>query len=125
MHTPTVKQTDQHQDMNNGEHHGLQRKLKARHLTMISLGGCIGTGLFLASGGASESKSGGKASGATAEAAGQGFRAGERLPEYPERATTKGSYDVLASTIHQIKMGTGKPVPTFIPNWRARRDSNS
>ncbi|GMB08281.1 lysine:proton symporter (AAT family) [Thermolongibacillus altinsuensis] len=30
----------------------LKRKLKARHLTMISLGGTIGTGLFLASGGA-------------------------------------------------------------------------
>ncbi|MDM5197336.1 amino acid permease [Fictibacillus enclensis] len=29
----------------------LQRKLKSRHLTMISLGGTIGTGLFLASGG--------------------------------------------------------------------------
>ncbi|MDP4103734.1 MAG: gamma-aminobutyrate permease, partial [Bacillota bacterium] len=30
----------------------LKRGLKARHLTMISLGGHIGTGLFLASGGA-------------------------------------------------------------------------
>ncbi|CAH0119350.1 MULTISPECIES: amino acid permease [unclassified Paenibacillus] len=30
----------------------LQRGLKARHLTMIALGGSIGTGLFLASGGA-------------------------------------------------------------------------
>src|SRR5947207_2690054 len=30
----------------------LKRGLKARHLTMISLGGTIGTGLFLASGGA-------------------------------------------------------------------------
>lgn len=30
--------------------HSLQRKLKARHLTMISLGGAIGTGLFLGSG---------------------------------------------------------------------------
>jgi lysine-specific permease len=30
----------------------LKRALKARHLTMISLGGSIGTGLFLASGGA-------------------------------------------------------------------------
>lgn len=30
----------------------LQRKLKSRHLMMISLGGSIGTGLFLASGGA-------------------------------------------------------------------------
>ncbi|WP_409299361.1 amino acid permease [Peribacillus sp. SCS-26] len=30
----------------------LKRSLKARHLTMISLGGTIGTGLFLASGGA-------------------------------------------------------------------------
>ncbi|KAG0029381.1 hypothetical protein BGZ81_003863 [Podila clonocystis] len=34
----------------NGEQ-GLQRNLKARHLAMISLGGTIGTGLFLASGG--------------------------------------------------------------------------
>lgn len=31
---------------------GLKRSLKSRHLTMISLGGTIGTGLFLASGGA-------------------------------------------------------------------------
>ena len=30
----------------------LKRSLKARHLSMISLGGTIGTGLFLASGGA-------------------------------------------------------------------------
>ena len=30
----------------------LKRSLKARHLMMISLGGTIGTGLFLASGGA-------------------------------------------------------------------------
>ncbi|MFL6558279.1 MAG: gamma-aminobutyrate permease, partial [Bacillus sp. (in: firmicutes)] len=30
----------------------LKRSLKSRHLTMISLGGTIGTGLFLASGGA-------------------------------------------------------------------------
>ena len=47
MQTSTAKQ-----DTNNKENHGLQRRLKARHLTMISLGGCIGTGLFLASGGA-------------------------------------------------------------------------
>ncbi|WP_035323049.1 amino acid permease [Peribacillus kribbensis] len=31
---------------------GLKRKLQARHITMISLGGTIGTGLFLASGNA-------------------------------------------------------------------------
>ncbi|KAF9581563.1 hypothetical protein BGW38_001380, partial [Lunasporangiospora selenospora] len=41
-------------DLNNNAHgeadRGLQRNLKARHLTMISLGGTIGTGLFLASG---------------------------------------------------------------------------
>lgn len=36
---------EQNQPSNN-----LQRKLKARHLTMISLGGAIGTGLFLGSG---------------------------------------------------------------------------
>ncbi|KAG0309118.1 hypothetical protein BGZ97_013157 [Linnemannia gamsii] len=42
-------------DLENASHtpqvgQGLQRNLKARHLTMISLGGTIGTGLFLASG---------------------------------------------------------------------------
>ncbi|KAF9106680.1 hypothetical protein BGX27_009058 [Mortierella sp. AM989] len=35
---------------NGEESGGLQRNLQARHLTMISLGGTIGTGLFLASG---------------------------------------------------------------------------
>lgn len=29
---------------------GLRRELKARHLTMIAIGGSIGTGLFVASG---------------------------------------------------------------------------
>lgn len=37
---------------NNTKQKGLRRELKARHLGMISLGGTIGTGLFLASGGA-------------------------------------------------------------------------
>lgn len=43
--------------MNNGEHAGmnhdseLQRGLKARHMNMIAIGGAIGTGLFVASGG--------------------------------------------------------------------------
>ena len=40
------------------------------------------------------------------------------------QATIRGSYDALAATIHQIKTGTDQ-VPTFNPNWRARRDSNS
>ncbi|WP_426449361.1 amino acid permease [Paenibacillus sp. S-38] len=39
----------------------LQRGLKARHMTMISLGGSIGTGLFLASGGAIHSAGAGGA----------------------------------------------------------------
>ncbi|KAF9132372.1 hypothetical protein BGW39_000241 [Mortierella sp. 14UC] len=37
-------------ELSTGEGEGLQRNLQARHLTMISLGGTIGTGLFLASG---------------------------------------------------------------------------
>ncbi|WP_419880693.1 amino acid permease [Peribacillus sp. B-H-3] len=37
---------------NNKPKDGLKRKLQARHITMISLGGTIGTGLFLASGNA-------------------------------------------------------------------------
>ena len=32
------------------EQSGLERKMETRHLTMISLGGVIGTGLFLSSG---------------------------------------------------------------------------
>ncbi|KAI9091466.1 amino acid permease/ SLC12A domain-containing protein [Phlyctochytrium arcticum] len=38
-----------------GEGKGLKRELQARHLAMISLGGTIGTGLFVASGGAIQS----------------------------------------------------------------------
>lgn len=49
MQTSTAKQEE---SLLNEENGGLKRKLKARHLTMISLGGTIGTGLFLASGGA-------------------------------------------------------------------------
>lgn len=36
--------------MNNGHEHELQRKLSSRLVSMIALGGAIGTGLFLASG---------------------------------------------------------------------------
>jgi DNA invertase Pin-like site-specific DNA recombinase len=41
-------------------------------------------------------------------------------------ATIKGSYAALAETMQQIKMGDlSKQVPSFIPDWCARRDSNS
>lgn len=41
-------------------------------------------------------------------------------------ATIKGSYAALADTMQKIKMGSlNNQVPTFIPDWRARRDSNS
>ena len=36
--------------MNNKPHINLERKMESRHLLMISLGGVIGTGLFLSSG---------------------------------------------------------------------------
>ena len=42
---------DQENDVEKGET-GLHRKLKARHLRMIAIGGSIGTGLFVASGSA-------------------------------------------------------------------------
>ena len=41
-----------------------------------------------------------------------------------KQATIRGSYAALAATMHQVKMGTDQ-VPTFIHDWRARRDSNS
>ena len=41
-------------------------------------------------------------------------------------ATIKGSYGALAETLQQIKKGSlNNQVPIFIPNWCARRDSNS
>ncbi|MDQ6598646.1 amino acid permease [Bacillus salipaludis] len=45
----TALQTEKETDFS--EHHHLKRNLQARHLTMIAIGGTIGTGLFLASGG--------------------------------------------------------------------------
>ncbi|HJV16905.1 MAG TPA: amino acid permease [Bacillales bacterium] len=50
MNTSSAKKTNY--TFSNQEVTELKRGLKARHLTMISLGGTIGTGLFLASGGA-------------------------------------------------------------------------
>lgn len=53
---PTDKNTNANTDANPDtttrapENQGLQRKLKSRHLTMIAMGGAIGTGLFVASG---------------------------------------------------------------------------
>jgi site-specific DNA recombinase len=41
-------------------------------------------------------------------------------------ATIKGSYAALAETMQQIKKGTlDNQVPSFIPNWCARSDSNA
>jgi len=41
-------------------------------------------------------------------------------------ATIKGSYAALAETMQQIKMGSlNNQVPSFIPNWCARSDSNA
>lgn len=37
-------------DSSTHENAGLKRDLKARHITMIAVGGSIGTGLFVASG---------------------------------------------------------------------------
>jgi len=39
-----------HNDSKTTQQPALQRALKARHLTMIAIGGSIGTGLFVASG---------------------------------------------------------------------------
>ena len=36
--------------MDEQQHQKLQRSLKSRHVTMIAIGGAIGTGLFLGSG---------------------------------------------------------------------------
>ena len=41
-------------------------------------------------------------------------------------ATISGSYAALAETMQQIKMGDlSNQVPSFIPNWCARSDSNA
>ena len=40
-------------------------------------------------------------------------------------ATLTGSYTAIAETLHQTKMDRRNQVPTFMRDWRARRDSNS
>lgn len=52
QHMPSQSTTEHAQTASQTPDGQLRRGLKARHLTMISLGGSIGTGLFLASGGA-------------------------------------------------------------------------
>lgn len=52
MQTARVLKEDVSIEVHPSNKDGLKRSLKSRHLTMISLGGTIGTGLFLASGGA-------------------------------------------------------------------------
>ena len=43
-----------------------------------------------------------------------------------QAATIKGSYGALASTLQQMKRGaSNNQVPSFMSEWRARRDSNS
>ena len=44
-------------DTTTGSNTGLRRDLKARHITMIAVGGSIGTGLFVASGARSPGRS--------------------------------------------------------------------
>ncbi|MGG2065358.1 amino acid permease [Bacillus sp. S14(2024)] len=51
MNGATTKVTSTSTNQSAQTHGELKRGLKSRHLTMISLGGTIGTGLFLASGG--------------------------------------------------------------------------
>lgn len=41
-----------------------------------------------------------------------------------DKATISGSFIALANVMHQMKMGTSKLVPTFIPNWCRLSDSN-
>src|SRR3954467_15665618 len=48
MQNTALKAQETVHEHKNGEH--LERKLKTRHLSMIAIGGTIGTGLFLASG---------------------------------------------------------------------------
>ena len=40
-------------------------------------------------------------------------------------ATIKGSYAALAETMQKIKLGNLNQVPSFIPDWCARSDSNA
>ena len=39
-------------EKHSNQNEGIQRGLKDRHISMIAIGGCIGTGLFMTSGGA-------------------------------------------------------------------------
>lgn len=47
-----ISDHDSHEDYQVGETAHLKRRLQSRHLQMIAIGGTIGTGLFIGSGGA-------------------------------------------------------------------------
>ena len=42
-----------------------------------------------------------------------------------EKAIIRGSYAALAHAMHKMKMSTSNQVPTFMPDWCARSDSNA
>lgn len=48
----------------------------------------------------------------------------EEIVVKDDEAIIRGSYAAMAQALHQMKMGTSNLVPTVIPNWCARRDSN-
>ena len=49
----------------------------------------------------------------------------EEIVVNDDTAIIKGGYTALAHAMQKMKMGTLNQVPTFIPDWCARRDSNS
>ena len=50
--SPSAEHDVEKQSLEQGSTQQLQRRLKSRHLQMIAIGGTIGTGLFIGSGGA-------------------------------------------------------------------------
>lgn len=41
-----------------------------------------------------------------------------------DEAIIRGSYRMLAHALHQMNVDSVKQVPTFMGDWRARRESN-
>lgn len=75
----------------------LHRKLKARHLNMIAIGGAIGTGLFVASGGTITGAGPGGALVAYGAIGIMVFFLMQSLGKWPPIARTSGAFEVFAT----------------------------
>ena len=92
--------SDSNLDLSQAEGAQLHRKLKARHLNMIAIGGAIGTGLFVASGGTITGAGPGGALVAYGAIGIMVFFLMQSLGEMATYCPTSGAFEVFATAMY-------------------------